>query len=93
MASDPRAVLALLAAELATEEPDESLIWWILTGIAAATVALAVANERRRHAANKPTDSHVLATAKIDELFSSNGLWEPQSWKEAEPESKLAVAF
>ena len=36
-----------------------------------ATVALAVANERRRHTANKPTDSHGLATAKIDELFSS----------------------
>ncbi len=93
MASDPQAVLALLAEELVTEEPDESLIWWILTGIAAATVALAVANERRRHTANKPTDSHVLATSKIDELFSSNGLWEPQSWKEAEPESELAVAL
>jgi hypothetical protein len=93
MASDPQAVLALLAEELSTEEHDESLIWWILTGIAAVTVALAVANERRRHTGNKHNVSHALATAKIDELFSSNGLWEPQSWKEAEPESELAVAL
>lgn len=93
MASDPQAVLALLAEELSTEEHDESLIWWILTGIAAVTVALAVANERRRHTGNKHNVSHALATAKIDELFSSNGLWEPQSWKEAEPESELAAAL